>query len=174
MRQADPLDLATRRRIYGHIVDHPGRFLREIQRDLDMAMGTLEFNLAELVKHGLVTVSEAENKRFFPARMDASEKRLLGILRQEIPRRIAVELLQKLESTPSRMSEVLGLLPSTLNYHLAKLVEAGVIERRRDGRQSYYRLPDPEPVLRLMIAHRASFLDRIVDGFLGGLEGFHS
>jgi DNA-binding transcriptional ArsR family regulator len=68
------------------------------------------------------------------------------------------------------MAQHLGVGPTTLNYHLAKLVEAGLVERRRDGRNSQYRLVDPASVLRLLITHRQSFLDRIVDGFLSGLE----
>ena len=174
MEAPDPLDLETRRRIYVHIVDRPGQFLRELQRELGMAMGTLEFNLAALEKAGLIRVAESENKRFFPAEMPPEDRRLLSVLRQRIPRGIVVELLRSTEASPRRMAEGLGVGPTTLNYHLAKLAAAGVLERRREGRVSRYRLADPAPVLRLLIAHRQSFLDRLVDGFLAGLEGLRA
>jgi predicted transcriptional regulator len=171
MAATNPLDLATRRQIYNHIVQHPGQFLREIQRSLTIAMGTLEFNLAALERAGLILAVESENKRFFPAQMPPFDRRLLSVLRQAIPRGIAVVLLQSPDSTPGAMVRRLGVGPTTLNYHLARLVDQGVLERRRAGRHTLYRLVDPEPILRLLITHRESFLDRIVDGFLAGLEG---
>ena len=174
MEATHPLELATRRRIYAHIVRHPGQFLRELQRSLGMAMGTLEFNLAALQRSGLVLVADAENKRFFPAEMPSVDRRLLAVLRQTIPRLIAVDLLRAPESSPSSMAQRLGVGPTTLNYHLTKLLDAGILERRREGRQSHYRLVDPEHALRLLVAHRQSFLDRIVDGFLSGVEGMRA
>lgn len=170
MQAADPLELDTRRRLYAHIAKHPGQFLRELQRQLGMAMGTLEFNLAALQKSGLIQVEEAENKRFFPAAMPPPDRKLLAVLRQAIPRRICVELLRAPGSSPAFLAAALGIGPTTLNYHLTKLVDAGLLERQRDGRQSRYHLVDPEPALRLLIAHKDSLLDRIVDGFLAGLE----
>lgn len=164
------LELATRRRIYTYVVDHPGSYLREIQRALDMTMGSLEYHLGQLVEAGLVTVQHEENKRFFPARMDASERRPLSLLRQEAVRRIAAALLVEPESPHKDLAAATGLGGSTLSYYLAKLAEAGLVTSRRDGRTTRYALTDPARVHRLLVRYRATFLDRILDAFLDGFD----
>ncbi|HNR33918.1 MAG TPA: metalloregulator ArsR/SmtB family transcription factor [Candidatus Hydrogenedentes bacterium] len=37
--------------------------------------------------------------------------------------------------------EMLGLAPSTVSKHMAILVQAGLVERRKNGKWHYYRLP---------------------------------
>ncbi|HRT64798.1 MAG TPA: metalloregulator ArsR/SmtB family transcription factor [Candidatus Hydrogenedentes bacterium] len=44
--------------------------------------------------------------------------------------------------------EMLGLAPSTVSKHMAILVQAGLVERRKNGKWHYYRLSGEEaPVL---------------------------
>lgn len=44
--------------------------------------------------------------------------------------------------------EVLGLAPATVSKHMAVLEQAGLVERRKQGRWHYYRLADDDaPVL---------------------------
>ena len=49
--------------------------------------------------------------------------------------------------------EVLGLSPSTVSKHMSILQQAGLVERRKDGRWHYYRLAgrDAAPVARQAI-----------------------
>ncbi len=46
--------------------------------------------------------------------------------------------------------ELLGLSPSTVSKHMSILQQAGLVERRKDGRWHYYRLAgqDAPPVVR--------------------------
>lgn len=162
----DALELETRRRLYAHILAHPGRYLREIQRDLGMAMGSLEYHLDRLEKMALVTSLQDSNKRFFPAQMDRRDKPMLAVLRQELPRRILVTALGAEECTKSQLVHDLEVAPSTLNYHLRRLSDAGLLEASHVGREAVYRLRERDAVLRLLVAHRSSFMDRLVDHFL--------
>ncbi|NBB82196.1 MAG: metalloregulator ArsR/SmtB family transcription factor [Alphaproteobacteria bacterium] len=44
--------------------------------------------------------------------------------------------------------DVLGLAPSTVSQHLAVLYRAGLVERRKEGRWHFFKLPaDPEPMV---------------------------
>ncbi len=166
----DPLELETRRRLYQHVHRNPGKYLRELQRDLDLAMGALEYHLAALESAGLVTVLADGNKRFFPAEMDRRDKRILAFLRQELPRRVLLVLLGQGTVPKSRLVELLGVAPSTLNYHLRHLVDVGLVEVTREGRDAVYVVHDSGAVVRLLVAHRASLLDRLVDAFLEGTD----
>lgn len=40
--------------------------------------------------------------------------------------------------------EMLGLAPSTVSKHMAILVQAGLVERRKNGKWHYYRLSDED------------------------------
>ena len=44
-----------------------------------------------------------------------------------------------------QLIELLGLAPSTVSKHMALLQQAGLVERRKDGRWHFYRLPE-EPL----------------------------
>ena len=149
---------------------HPGKYLRELQRELDMAMGALEYHLGNLENAGLVTVLQQEHKRFFPAEMDRRDKRILSLLRQKLPRRALLVLLEKGPTTKGRLVEAVDVAASTLNYHLAHLVDVGLVTADRDGREAVYRLNDPGAVVRLLITYRSSLLDRLVDAFLEGVD----
>jgi predicted transcriptional regulator len=170
-RDRSALDLGSRRRIYAHVVDHPGEYLREVHRALGGSMGALEYHLAQLEKAGLVRVENAENKRLFPASMDPREARALTFLRQAPARAVLLALLGSGEASHGDVMRQTGLRSSTLSYHAAKLVEAGLLARERRGRETRYRALDETLVVRLLVQHRSSFLDRVVDAFIESFEG---
>lgn len=165
------LELETRRRIFAYVVDQPGSYLREMQRDLGMAMGALEYHLGQLEKAGLLTVLHEEHKRFFPARMDVADKRHLALLRQDVPRRIVLQLLAEPTMAHGRLRDAVGVLPSTMSYYLSKMTDAGIATRAKDGRQNLYALSDPQRAYALLVRYRPTFVDRLLDGFLESFEG---
>jgi predicted transcriptional regulator len=165
------LDLETRRRIYQHLLGHPGQYLRELQRQFAMSMGTLEYHLEQLRAANLVSVVQEGNKRFFPTRMDAQDKRRMAFLRQRIPRHILIWLIEHGESPKVEILAGLDLAPSTANYHLQHLVDAGLLTVARDGRDALYKLLDPEAVTRLAVAYRSSIMDRMIDRLVEGADG---
>ncbi|HUR69518.1 MAG TPA: helix-turn-helix domain-containing protein [Candidatus Thermoplasmatota archaeon] len=166
----DPLELETRRTLYQFIVRHPGKYLRELQRELGMAMGALEHHLRELEAAGLVTVQNEEHKRFFSADLPRADKPILGQLRQALARRALVVLLTRGPCTKTALLDALGVSASTLNYHLKRLVETGIVEAGKEGREAVYAVRDPGTIVRLLSCYRSSLLDRLVDSFLDGIE----
>lgn len=173
MPAADPaaLELASRRRIFARVEEAPGVYLRELQRDLDMPMGMLEYHLARLEDAGLVSVVAGDHKRFFPTRMDAADKRYLAVLRQEGCRTVILRLLESPGATHGELRATLRYHPSTLSFYLAKLVERGLATRTMDGRLARYALVDGDKALVLLVRHRPSFMDRALDAFLEGFGG---
>jgi predicted transcriptional regulator len=170
-RDLSALELDSRRRIFAFVVDHPGAYLREMHRALGGSMGALEYHLVQLESAGLVRVDHEENKRFFPATMDPRESRALALLRLEPARRLLVALLSREAVAHGELMERAQLRSPTVSYHAGKLIDAGLVVREKRGRESWYRLQDPSLVLRLLVQHRASFVDRLVDAFLDGFEG---
>lgn len=60
-------------------------------------------------------------------------------------------ILRSGELCVCQIVEVLGLAPSTVSKHLSLLAGAELVDVRKEGRWSYYRLPDetvPAPIVR--------------------------
>lgn len=165
----EPLELDTRRRVFEHVSAHPGLHMRELQRQLAMSAGTLEYHLHVLVREGLLTQRrQGRYARYYVAtQLGRREKDILAYLRQEIPRRVCARLLLDPEQSHSELLRHFAIAPSTLSFHLRKLLEGGVVAGRRDGRETRYRVLEPELVAKCLSEYRASFLDDLVDRFAG-------
>jgi DNA-binding transcriptional ArsR family regulator len=55
-----------------------------------------------------------------------------------------VDLLSQKERTASSLIDELETSKANLSKHMALLIQAGIVEQRRDGRQVSYYLPHPE------------------------------
>lgn len=161
------LELESRRRIYERILEAPGMHLRQLQRDLSMPLGTLEYHLHQMVgAELLVTRQEGRLKAFFPSGgMDRRDRDVLYILRQETPRRIAMEIVNEPGVTFQQLAQRLTISPSTLSFHLKKFRKEGIMEERREGLHKSFFCTDPERVRRLIVTYRHTFVDDIVDRF---------
>ena len=115
-------------------------------------MVPLEHHLDLLVEQGLVTVSHEGQKRFFPVEVRAPDRVLLAYLRQAIPRHVLIHLADR-PRPRGELVDLLGLAPSTVQYHLQRLQEQGLVSAQREGRDAVYRLEHPGDVQRLLVWH---------------------
>jgi len=60
----------------------------------------------------------------------------------------ALAALRERELCVCELIELFGLSPSTISKHMSIVADAGLVDRRRDGKWTYYSLPaqPPEPV----------------------------
>jgi len=167
MGTKDALELETRRRIYRKISAVPGMYFREIQRAADLEVGEAEYHLSYLEKAALVSVQlEGNRKRYFArGAFDEKERRLLVLLRQEAPRKIAIEILLAGKRTFQELLESFGRAKSTLSFHLSKFAQAGILAVEHVGKENVYSLNEPERIAKALISYRATFLDEAVDRF---------
>ncbi|MHB8606434.1 MAG: winged helix-turn-helix transcriptional regulator [Thermoplasmatota archaeon] len=164
---AEALELESRKRIYEHVRSHAGAHMREIGRDLALPMGTLEYHLHYLVKVGLLSLREdgRYTRYFVVGDLGRREKDILAVLRQKMPRQIAAFLLLHPGSSHATILAQFHVSASTLSFHLKKLVAAQIAAVEKQGRENLYRVVDAENVSKVLIAHRASFVDDVVDRF---------
>ncbi len=174
-RPVEGMDVAVRKRLFDFILSSPGCHMREIQRRLGIPLGTLEYHLKYLVEREYLSVREEGGyKRYYPVgTMRGVDKGILSLLRQDIPRRIVMHLLLHPGSKFGELAAKFDVAPSTLSFHLAKLLRAGLVSRTRFGRESTYRVENEHEVARVLIAHRRSFLDALVDSFVGTWTELH-
>ena len=91
----------------------------------------------------------------------AAVARLLHALAE--PHRLSmVHLLARAEHRVVDLTSELGLAQSTVSVHLATLRDAGLVDVRREGRSSWYRLARPE------VAHILADAERVVEATRGG------
>ncbi len=163
------LDLEMRRRIYECIEQNPGVHFREIQRRTGIAIGSLDYHLHYLHRHGMIRV-EKDRKyvRYFPLTKTWTdeEREILSLLRQEKIRRILVYMLQKKNANPQDISATLGIQSSTLSWYLKNLSAKGIIRYVKRGRHRFYAVSNPESIMQYLIAHKKSFFDEMVDRFI--------
>lgn len=162
-------ELDTRRRIYEQIKKSPGIHFREIERRLNVVVGNLQYHLQYLEKKKLIVASNDDDYvRYFAVdkNLNEKERKILSLLRRSSCRHILVQLLKNPDLNNKDLSSAVGLSPSTISWNLNKLVETGVIERKKTGRISNFIIIDPTTVIELLICYKESFLDTLVDGFI--------
>jgi predicted transcriptional regulator len=142
---SDLLSLASRRRIYEHVEQHSGSHLREIGRKCGVPLGTALYHLDRLEAEGLLSVRrDGRYKRYFPAQgLGRKEKDLLSAYRHDVPRRIALALLERPAMTQRELCAALDVSRSTLSFHVNDLIRRGVLRRDLGHRENRYALEDP-------------------------------
>lgn len=124
------LKLETRRQIYKLILKNPGLCLSEISRELKTPKSTLTFHLNKLEKHGLITsIYEEKNQRFFiKQNFGKLEKKFIHALRKETSRNIILYIGWVTCASQAELSRELEKANTTIDKHLKKLLELGIIE----------------------------------------------
>ncbi len=161
------LELESRRRIYNYLLANPGVHLRRIGQALGMSTGMLSYHLMYLEREGMLkSETDGHRKRYFIARafMEA-QRRILGVLRQGVPRKIVLEILSNGERTFAELRDATGVSKSTLSYHLSHMMARDLLIRYRRERESVFAIKDMDEVTRLIVANRQSFQDDAVDRF---------
>jgi predicted transcriptional regulator len=166
-RMDDALSLENRRRIFHYIRDNPGTHVREMERGLDMQPGLLSYHLDYLEKRQLIrSEDDGHRKMFFPIEgFIMQDRKMVGVLRQESPRRILIHLLIYGPTSFQDLQSSLGVAKSTLSYHLGRMVGRGIILSSKREREMIYHIEDPPHVADLLIAIRESLERDAVDQF---------
>ena len=171
MERSEISMLDTRKGLFQTILRFPGLHFRELQRKTGLAPGSLQYHLSILEKLKVVRGERiGEHLRFYPIDLSAEERILLGLLRQHNIRRIVLCLLTRSNVGYKEFMSELGLSASTISWYLRRLEQSQLIACRRIGGESSYRLLREEEVVRILVAYRQSFLDRLVDRFVSMWE----
>jgi DNA-binding transcriptional ArsR family regulator len=124
------LDLESRREIYSCIQKHPYLHFREIGRRTKIPFSTLGYHLRYLQKNDLISVKKENGfyRYYVGQSISRQEKKVLDMLRQKLPRKIISYIYLVTVATPKEMSDYFERHISTIQYHLNKLMEIGIIE----------------------------------------------
>jgi len=135
----DGLD-PTRRRILEFIASHPGAHLRDICRELGLAMGDVQYHVRRLEREERIhSVRRGLYKFFYPANLFGEKQRhVLSMLSLDRPRELLLNMVEHPQSTQEWLAEATHISQPTVSWHLKRLVELGIVSKRHEGRVVTY------------------------------------
>ena len=167
------LDLEIRRNIYNHISNYPGMHIRELSRKMDVPKTTLLYHLNHLKTKGLI-VEKNEGSRlcyFDRNKLGTIDKEIFALLRKRVIRNILLVLAYHRTCTQADIVRHLKTdcnikkHPTTIAFHLDKLIEMGVVECISNGREKVYfgNSELASVLIDFILKHKISFLaDNII------------
>lgn len=113
----------------------PGVHFSELARRIQVAPGVAQHHLGKLIDAGLVlAVRSGGHTRYFPPGATPQQT----VQAQALATAGAAEVLQAVRARPgisvSDLAAATGRTAGTVSHHLDRLVKAGLVERRRQGR----------------------------------------
>ena len=132
----------TQQRVLDYINSHPGVHLREICRELGLAMGDVQYHVHRLENQGSITSTRRGLYKFFyPSALFGDRQReILSFLTLETPRELLLTIVEKPNSVQDDLARATGVSQPTISWHLKRLVELGIVEKTQTGRSVAYRV----------------------------------
>ncbi|MCD6502629.1 MAG: helix-turn-helix domain-containing protein [Euryarchaeota archaeon] len=160
---SDDLRKNVRNEIRKYIWEHPGAHLREIVRNLDIAIGQAQYHLDQMEKSGeVVSYKIGRYRRYFPPMFTIEKAMIVGFIRVSSARRLLEVLAKYGPGTLSELSERAGLKPQTAAFHLKMLEEYGIVEKGPDNK---YKLKEKD-FERIISVATSGTLDKLVSRFI--------
>jgi predicted transcriptional regulator len=158
------LELRTRREIYSLISKNPGVHLSKIADFLKMRISLVEYHIYFLEKNQIITsVKDSGYTRYYvKGKIGTANKKILSILRQETPLRIVLFLLKKKNAKHKEILDQFKIAPSTLSYHLKKLVVFEIVNVKSFGDDKGYTINNSEQILQIILQYKPYSL---IEGF---------
>jgi predicted transcriptional regulator len=152
----DVLELETRRKIFDIISKNPGLHLSKIAKLLQMRISHVEYHVNYLEKHELITIEKSTGykRSYIKGTIGTQDKRYLSVLRQKTLLHIVLFLLKKQTVQHKEILENVAVSPSTLSYHLNKLVKHDIVEVQRYGEHKGYQLKNREEIITWLIQYK--------------------
>lgn len=129
-------------RVYNCVAAHPGVHLRKVSRDLDLAIGDVQYHLGRLEKEGKIRSTKHGLYRFFYSSdlFGEEDGPILAALSQATPRELLLHLVEHPDMTQESLAEAAKLSQPTVSWHMKRLADLGLIQRSQRGRSVAYRV----------------------------------
>jgi len=159
-------DVEIRRKIYRLIYKNPGLHSRKIAKVLKISGQLADYHLAYLEKDKLIIgVKQEGYRRFYvEGKIGHTERQRISLLRQEIPLKIILFLLKNPNSRHSDLYNFIGIAPSTLSYHLKKLIDKDIVTFKVLNNEVFYFVKNEQEIINLVVKYEPhSWIDNFED-----------
>jgi predicted transcriptional regulator len=171
----------TAKRILQFIQNNPGCYLRKIKEMIQISQGTVQYHTDRLEKMGKITSTRSGlYKHYFPIGMfKGNEKEILQILSQETARKILMFLVEQHAPNQTDIVKDTGLSPSSINWHMRRLIDLRLVSEIKEGKHRIYQLEDRKTTSKYITALMRNYYpaiwekwsDRLIEIFLSLSRG---
>jgi predicted transcriptional regulator len=166
----------TAERILLFVQNNPGCYLRKIKEMIQISQGTVQYHTDRLEKMGKITSTRSGlYKHYFPVGVfEKNEKEILQTLGQETARRILMFLVEQRTPTQTDIVKNTGLSPSSINWHMKRLIDLRLVREIKEGKHRIYHLEDRNATSKYITSLMRNYYpaiwekwsDRLIDIFL--------
>jgi DNA-binding transcriptional ArsR family regulator len=153
---SDLLEHPLRSQIFQVIQGNPGVHASGLARQVGVGWGTITHHLEKLEKGHLVAVRKVNNQKCFfenGGRVSRQDMAIAGAVKGDTAGDIAAFVTSHPMTSQKQMAESLGLSPALVSFHVKKLVNLGVLDKVRHGKET---LLTTSEALRRVLASEAS------------------
>lgn len=134
------LENGTRKAIFEAVCASPGLGVQAVSQRSGVSYSTTTYHLERLVAAGMIIMTPNGNKlRYYESggAFTEAERRVLPILKNDESARLLEAILDAPGTYRAALAERLGVTATTINWHLRRLRDAGLVRETRQGRNAY-------------------------------------
>lgn len=151
----------TRKKIRDIVLNYPGLHLNELSRKLDLSKTTINYHLKYLEKHDqIIAKSDGRYIRYYVRnKVGETDKKIINFFRQDTPYRIILFLILRPNPSQIEISKCLNRHPTTISFHLDKLLQIGMVKSMPIGNEIHYVLKNQQQISELLIRYGDIFVN---------------
>lgn len=136
LHKSELLDHPARAKLVQIVEAQPGIHFHDLAQKAELANGTAVHHLRKLADSGHINVRRSGRYTcYFPTgRVDPTQAAAAPLLKSDGARQVLDAVRSKPGMSNLELAQAIGLQPSTVNYHVQRLANAGLLATLRDGR----------------------------------------
>ena len=141
MGRSNALANLNRERLYDFIKSCPGTCFSEIIKKTRLNRGTVRYHMEVLETENMIESYKANGKiRYFQnsSTYEEKDKAVIAALRNDMDRKIILEILNGQCSTNETLVKKMGISASTISWHIGRLREQGIVRADTEGQYTTY------------------------------------
>ncbi len=151
----DKRSCEIRKKIYMLLGQNPGLHLSRIAELLEMSVPSVDYHLLNMERNGEIFAMKGEKgyyKRYYleKSEQEKPEAIIFEIISKKVPLKIILLLIKYRTLQHKEILEHLNIASSTLSYHLAQLIENGIVFVQFRGEEKGYSLQNQEEIIRIL------------------------
>lgn len=139
LRGAETLESATRKRIYDIVCARAGAGVAEAALKGGVSYSTATYHLDRLVEAGMIVASsEGAKLRYYKnGGFNEADRKLVPLLENAEVMRILGLIRENPGTYRAALADALNVTTTTINWHLKRLTQAGLVREERKGRSAH-------------------------------------
>ena len=153
--------------IYKFILNNAGVHLRQIYKELGLAMGDTQYQLSILEKEGRIKSKRVGNHRhYYPLTIPNEQNELiLAFLRRQTIREILIYLMENPGSRQQALANFMNVSAPAIKWHMSRLIESEIVMTSKDGKIVRYFIKDPKSLVSSLKSYMPHLWNSLVNRF---------